>query len=69
MESQPKAHYSSLIHRSWHYYVLLISCVTTVGGSSKQTCCFPGLVYASWPLVQEVLFLNVNYVLSDDSRD
>lgn len=69
MQSQPKAHYSSLIHESWHYYVLLISFVTTVGGSSKQTCCSPGPAYTSWPLVQEVLFLNVNYVLSDDSRD
>lgn len=69
MQSQPKARYSSLIHGSWHYYVLLISFVTTVGGSSKQTCCSPGLVYTSWPRVQETLFLNVSYVLSDDSRD
>lgn len=69
MQSQPKAHYSSLPHRIWHYYVLLISFVTTAGGSSKQTCCSPGPVYSSWPLVQEVLFLNVNYELSDDSED
>lgn len=60
---------SSLIHGSWrYYYMLLINVATTVGGSSRQ-CYSPGLVFTSWPFVQEVLFLNVNHVLSNDSRD
>lgn len=47
LQSLPEAHYSSLIHGSWHYYyMLLINVATTVGGSSRQRYS-PGLVFTS----------------------
>lgn len=70
LQSLPEAHYSSPIPGSWRYCsVLLVSVAAAVGGSSEQTRHSPGPALTSCPFAQGVLFLNVNRVSRNDSRD